>query len=152
MKDVGNVRVLREKAIFFEELFGILDEIENFKVTRTRTENLAGKRQEKRNPSSQSSQYVYNPMSDLDVIHVGPRAPSLTRNEKRIASISDPAKLSSGGEQFYASFEQESQLFGNLFCRITLRSLFLDGIILEWVNRAQKPSLHWRHRYIMSLP
>jgi hypothetical protein len=149
MKDVGNIDLVLEKAFYFQDLFDALDDIENLKKTRTRAENLAEKRHEKNNMSKERSDLDYNPIvSNVDVRQVGRPAPGFTDHERRIASISDPAKNSSGGEQFYASLEEEIQRFGNMVCRILLRRIFKNNITLDWVqNRAQPPTLLWANKY-----
>jgi hypothetical protein len=149
MKDVGDIDLVVEKAFYFQDLFDALDDIENLKKTRTRSENMAEKRHEKNSMAKELSQPEYNPIvSNVDVRQVGRPAPGFTDNERRIASISDPAQHSSGGEQFYASLEEEIQRFGNMVCRILLRRVFKKNIQLDWVkNRAQPPTLLWANKY-----
>jgi hypothetical protein len=139
--DLSNDQIIIEKATPFFALFGALQHLEKFKVTQTRKHNLADKRHEKRNPLMLTSL--------SDVVWVGPPAPPLSAEEtKRIASISDPKISSGGAKHFHATQEQDTQLFGNLFCITTLRLLFLGGNRLQWIEgRSELPVLEWRHRY-----
>ena len=132
--------ILFEKATHFHSVFSTLQQLENLKVTRTRKENLAEKRQEKRTQ-------LPVPISDSNIVWVGPSVPALSTAEtNRTASISDPTISSGSGLRFHATQEKESELLGNLFCVTTLKSLFF-GIPLSWVNgRSPLPVLQWRHR------
>jgi hypothetical protein len=151
MEDVGNKRVVRDKATSFQTLFDTLNELENTRVTRTRVDRLADKRHEKNQLSLMSSQFI--PLSDNDVTFVGKSAPAFTKEERRIASVSDPTKSSTGGEYFYAALEVESQIFGNLFCKEIMASLYMDGMELDWVkNRPQNPTIRWRHMFVPLRP
>jgi hypothetical protein len=87
-------------------------------------------------------------LSDKDLIRAGPPAPPFAPEERRLASISDPAKLSSGGEHFYACLEKDTESFANLFCKNILRWLFRNDTNLNWVMGRQKPPfLRWRNGY-----
>lgn len=130
-------------APHFFHLFGALQQLANLKVTQTRRDNLAEKRHEKRNPSPL-------PIALSDVVWVGQPAPPLSTEEKaRIASISNPTVSSSGGQQYTAAQEKETDLFGNAFCATTLRLLYLGRNQVPWAEaRTELPVLEWRHRYI----
>jgi len=131
-----------DMAPHFFHLFGALQQLTSLKVTQARRGNLAQKRQEKRNPSPL-------PTTVSDVVWVGPPAPPLSTEEKaRIASISNPTVSSSGGHQYTAAQEKETDLFGNAFCATTLRLLFLGRNRVPWAEgRTELPVLEWRHRY-----
>jgi hypothetical protein len=138
MKDLKNKRLVKAMAPEYQMIFDVLKDIENLKMTQTRADTLSEKRRDKGQ--------LINPTPRLDD-WAGPDAPPFT-DEERIASISDPDVHSGSREQLYASFEQESQQLGNLFCYQTLRWLYPDdGAELDWVSiRAEKPVLQWRHR------
>jgi hypothetical protein len=92
--------------------------------------------------------------SQVAPVWVGPPAPPQSAEEtQRVASISDPAKSSSGGILFHATQERESEVLGNLFCITTLKVLFLDKPTLDWVaGRPEIPILEWSHKYHPSTP
>lgn len=141
--DISNDEALFEKAPHVSNLFYILQDLENLKVTDTRKDNLAGKRREKR-----SSRPMGPPTSQVAPVWVGPPAPPLTAEEtRRVISISDASKSSAGSQLFHATQEQESELLGNLFCQSTLKLLFLDPP-LDWATGRVDaiPVLRWRHR------
>jgi hypothetical protein len=143
--DLSDNRVLPEKSSYYHAVFSTLQDLESLKVTDTRKENLAEKRHEKR-----AGQVPALP-SQVAPVWVGQRAPPLSAEEtRRIASISDPSKSSSGGQLFHATQERESEVLGNQFCITTLKVLFLDGPALAWVTgRPKAPIIQWRHGYII---
>ena len=139
--DLLDDRLIRQKARDFFTVFGSLKQLKKLKVTQARKDNLAEKRHEKKNAESM-------PTISSDVVWVGPSAPRLSTEETvRIASISNPAVSSSGGQHLTATQEKETDQFANSFCATTLRLLYLNGNRVWWAEgRAVLPVLEWRHR------
>lgn len=128
-------------------MFTTLQNLVNLKVTNTRKANLAEKRQDKH---IQSSIAMPPLTSHLAPIWVGPKAPPETADEtRRIISISDPSKSSSGSNLFHACQERESETLGNMFSTVVLFALFRQNPTLNWVTgRSEFPVLQWRNRYV----
>jgi hypothetical protein len=141
--DLLNTRVLIEKASYFLNVFLALRNIQNLKVTETRKDNLAAKRQRATTLSS-----------EVAPVWVGPPAPPQSAEEtRRVASISDPSKSSSGGNLFHATQERETELLGNLFCLNTLTALFPTDLTIDWTQgRPQPPILQWSQKYPRPAP
>ena len=140
MEDLKNQRLVKSMAPEYQTLFALLKDLEGLKMTQTRVDTLSEKRRDK------GELIIQTPGPPRD--WTGPDAPPFT-DEERIASISDPEVHSGSREQLYASFEQETQQLGNLFCYETLRWMYPDdGAQLEWVRgRSRKPVLKWRQRH-----
>jgi hypothetical protein len=132
-----------EKAPLWYNIFFILEDLENVKVTETRKDNLAEKRHEKRSTSSPSSEVIYTGQSE----------PLSAEETRRVASISDPSNSSSGGTLYHAAQELESQALGNQFCINTLKMLYRGKLTLDWAKgRPIAPTLSWTQRYHPSNP
>jgi hypothetical protein len=144
--DLLNKRVLIEKSTHFYSVYSALRNLENLKVTETRKDNLAEKRQENRSTSIRATSSL---SSQVAPIWVGPPAPPQSAEEtRRVTSISDPAKSSSGGNLFHATQDRETEILGNQFCLTMLNALFPEDLTINWVQgRPEAPSLEWGQRY-----
>jgi len=140
MEDLKNQRLVKSMAPEYQTLFALLKDLEGLKMTQTRVDTLSDKRRDK------GEVMIQTPRPPRD--WTGPDAPAVTE-EERIASISNPEVHSGSRELLYASFEQETQQLGNLFCYETLRWLYPDdGAELDWVTgRSENPVVKWRQRY-----
>ena len=143
-EDLSNDDVLLQKATHFYLVFSTLQSLQELKVTDSRKENLAGKRQEKR---SQSVIPMPPLTASVPPIWTGPSAPPQTDEEtRRVASISNPSTSSAGWQLFHACQETETQSLGNLFCTLVIRLLFRGDPSIGWSNRSEEPVLKWRSR------
>jgi hypothetical protein len=137
--------VLSDKAGRFYSVFETLESLQNLKITDTRKDNLAIKRQGKRTQS-----FVDLPplTSSVTPVRTGPPAPPQTDEEaQRVTSISDLSESSAGYRLFHACQEIESQNLANLFCTATLRALFGKRPQLGWATgRDRNPVVQWRSR------
>ena len=144
-EELSDNGLVRAKTGHLFAMFRTLQRLEHLKLTDTRKENLAGKRQEKRNSQSYP---LSTQMSLKSAVAVGDPAPLIPYEDveetQRIASISDPTQSSVGKVLFYASQERKTEQLGNDFCDHILGSLFAHDPSLDWViGRTIPPALQW---------
>jgi len=144
LADLSDDDALFKKSQRLYDIFISLSELRNLKVTDSRKENLSGKRHEKKHIPQVNK--MPPRISEFGASQVGPSAPPQSEEEtRRVASISDPKKSSTGSKYFHACREQASQDLGNIFCKLVITALFRKNPSLYWVTgRLQFPVLAWR--------
>lgn len=69
------------------------------------------------------------------------------------ASIAAPEQDSAGGTRVFANKEKSSDSFANNLIRYVLTTIWLDGIVLDWVEgREGESTLQWNGGYLSTIP